>query len=91
MISSGEIENRLVPVMRSRHRASPCYERLSSPDYLADPLHAGPTFRSSLVRFCCGLSGCLPLGRSDHNSSGHQDFYFQASDEWSPSSPLDND
>jgi hypothetical protein len=36
---------------------------------------------ASLVRFCCGLSGCFPLCTSDQDSSGHRDFYFQASDE----------
>jgi hypothetical protein len=38
-------------------------------------------FRGFLVRLCCGLASCSPLCRSDQSSSGHRDFYLQASDE----------
>src|SRR5260370_56863 len=52
--------NRLVPVVRPRHRPSPCYERLGSPDCPAIRFTQGRLFGASLVRFCCGLSGCSP-------------------------------
>ena len=56
----GRSENRLVPVARSRHRPSPCYERLGSPDYPAIRFTQGRLFGASLVRFCCGLSSRSP-------------------------------
>jgi hypothetical protein len=53
-------DGRLVPVVRSRHRPSPCYERLGSPDCPAIRFTQGRLFGASLGRFCCGLSGCSP-------------------------------
>jgi hypothetical protein len=54
------LSGRLVPVVRSRHRPSPCYERLGSPDCPAIRFTQGRLFGASLGRFCCGLSGCSP-------------------------------
>jgi hypothetical protein len=52
--------NRLVPDWRFRHRPSPCYERLGSPDNPAIRFTQGRLFGASLVRFCCGLPSCSP-------------------------------
>ena len=52
--------NRFVPDLRFRHRPSPCYERLGSPDNPAIRFTQGRLFGASLVRFCCGLSSCSP-------------------------------
>jgi hypothetical protein len=73
--------NRLVPVLRSRHWPSPCYDWLGFPDYPAIRFTQGQLFGASLVRFSCGLPSCSPLCRSDQNSSGHRGFYLQAPDE----------
>jgi hypothetical protein len=75
--------NRLVPVVRSRHRPSPCYERLGSPDCPAIRFTQGRLFGASLVRFffAAACQVARPLCGSDQNYSGHRDFYFQASDE----------
>ncbi len=47
--------NRLVPDMRFRHRPSPCYERLGSPDY--------PAIRFTLLRPVKLLAPCADLTR----------------------------
>jgi len=73
--------NRFVPDMRFRHRPSPCYERLGSPDYPAIRFTQGRLFGASWFAFAAACQVARPLCRSDQSSSGHRDFYLQASDE----------
>jgi hypothetical protein len=73
--------NRLVPDMRFRHRPSPCYERLGSPNNPAIRFTQGRLFGASWFAFAAACQVARPLCRSDQSSSGHRDFYLQASDE----------
>ena len=73
--------NRLVPDLRFRHRPSPCYERLGSPDNPAIRFTQGRLFGASWFAFAAACQVARPLCRSDQSSSGHRDFYLQASDE----------
>jgi len=73
--------NRFVPDLRFRHRPSPCYERLGSPDYPAIRFTQGRLFGASWFAFAAACQVARPLCRSDQSSSGHRDFYLQASDE----------
>ncbi len=73
--------NRFVPDVRFRHRPSACYERLGSPDYPAIRFTQGRLFGASWFAFATACQVARPLCRSDQSSSGHRDFYLQASDE----------
>ena len=73
--------NRFVPDLRFRHRPSPCYERLGSPNYPAIRFTQGRLFGASWFAFAAACQVARPLCRSDQNASGHRDFYLQASDE----------
>ncbi len=73
--------NRFVPDMRFRHRPSPCYEWLGSPDCPAIRFTQGRLFGASWFAFATACQVARPLCRSDQSSSGHRDFYLQASDE----------
>ena len=73
--------NRFVPDLRFRHRPSPCYERLGSPDYPAIRFTQGRLFGASWFAFAAACQVARPLCRSDRSSSGHRDFYLQASNE----------
>ena len=73
--------NRFVPDMRFRHRPSPCYERLGSPDYPAIRFTQGRLFGASWFAFAAACQVARPLCRSDQSASGHRGFYLQASDE----------
>ena len=68
-------------VVRFRHRPSPCYERLGSPDYPAIRFTQGRLFGASWFAFATVCQVARPLCRSDQSISGHRDFYLQASDE----------
>ena len=73
--------NRFVPDMRFRHWPSPCYQRLGSPNYPAIRFTQGRLFGASWFAFAAACQVARPLCRSDQSSSGHRDFYLQASDE----------
>ena len=73
--------NRFVPDLRFRHRPSPCYERLGSPNYPAIRFTQGRLFGASWFAFAAACQVARPLCRSDQSASGHRDFYLQASDE----------
>jgi len=57
--------NRLVPAMRFRHRLSPCYEWLSSPDYPAIRFTQGRLFGAFWFAFAAACQVARPLCRSD--------------------------
>jgi len=59
--------NRFVPGMRSRHRPSPCYEWLGSPDCPAIRFTQGRLFGASWFAFATACQVARPLCRSDQN------------------------
>ena len=52
--------NRLVPDLRFRHRPSPCYERLGSPDYPAICFTQGQLFGASWFAFAAACQVARP-------------------------------
>jgi hypothetical protein len=74
-------QNRFVPVLRFRRRPSPNFNWLGSPAYPAIRFPQGMNYRASWFAFATACQVARPLCGSDRITSGHRDFYFQASSE----------
>jgi hypothetical protein len=57
------------------------WRKVGSPDYPAIRFTQGRLFGASWFAFAAACQVARPLCRSDQSSSGHRDFYLQASDE----------